>query len=58
MTERQPNSERDPGEERETTDDLGYREEQEDRAYERAEPGSQPPTSSDPEPDHEPADAG
>jgi hypothetical protein len=56
MAEREPNIQPDP--DREATDDLGYRDEGEDRAYERAEPGSQPPTSSDPEPDQEPPDAG
>jgi hypothetical protein len=40
------------------TDDLGYRDNEEDRAYERAQPDGQPPISSDPEPDAEPADAG
>ncbi len=38
--------------------DLGYRDNEEERAYERAEPGSRPPTSSEPEPDNEPPNAG
>jgi hypothetical protein len=41
-----------------TTDDLGYRDSEEERAYERAQPESQPTVSSEPEPDAEPADAG
>ncbi len=44
--------------EREETTDLGYRDTDEERAYERAEPGDRPPTSSEPEPDAEPPDAG
>jgi hypothetical protein len=40
------------------TDDLGYRENEEERAYERAQPDDQPEVSSDPEPDTEAADAG
>lgn len=40
------------------TDDLGYRDDEENRAYERAQPDSQPAVSAEPEPDGEPADAG
>jgi hypothetical protein len=40
------------------TDDLGYRDDEEERAYERAQPNDQPEVSSDPEPETEPADAG
>jgi hypothetical protein len=40
------------------TDDLGYRDGEEGRAYERAQPDAQPEVSSEPEPDAEPADAG
>jgi hypothetical protein len=40
------------------TDDLGFRDDEENRAYEDAQPDSQPEVSSDPEPDGEPADAG
>jgi hypothetical protein len=40
------------------TDDLGFRDDEENRAYERAQPDSQPEVSSEPEPDGEPADAG
>jgi len=40
------------------TDDLGYREDEEQRAYERAQPDSQPTVSAEPEPEREPTDAG
>lgn len=40
------------------TDDIGYREDEEERAYERAQPDSQPTVDSDPEPDSEPANTG
>jgi hypothetical protein len=40
------------------TGDLGYRDDEENRAYERGQPDSQPEVSSEPEPDDEPADAG
>jgi hypothetical protein len=40
------------------TDDLGYRDDQEERAYERAQSEDQPQVSPDPESDAEPADAG
>ena len=55
------NIERQPGQPKVTpddTDDLGYRENEEERAYERAQPDEQPTVSSEPEPDDEPADAG
>lgn len=48
-----PTKPRDP-----ETDDLGYRDDEENRAYERAQPDAQPEVSSDPEPDTEPSDAG
>jgi hypothetical protein len=57
-----PAGEREPGHqtehEREETSDLGYRDTEEERAYEKAQPSSQPEVSSEPEPDAEPADAG
>jgi hypothetical protein len=40
------------------TDDLGFSDDEENRAYEEAQPDSQPTVSSEPEPDAEPADAG
>lgn len=40
------------------TDDLGYRDNEEEKAYERAHSDAQPEVSSEPEPDTEPADAG
>jgi len=40
------------------SDDLGYRDNEEERAYDKAQPDSQPEVSSEPEPDREPADAG
>ena len=40
------------------SDDLGYSDNEENRAYERSQPDSQPEVSSEPEPDGEPADAG
>jgi hypothetical protein len=40
------------------TDDLGFSDDEENRAYEDAQPDSQPEVSSEPEPDAEPADAG
>lgn len=40
------------------TDDLGYRDNEEDRAYERAKPEAAPQVSHDPNPDAESADAG
>ncbi len=40
------------------TDDLGFSDDEENRAYERSQPDSQPEVSSEPEPDGEPADAG
>jgi hypothetical protein len=52
-------SERKPGESAaDQADDLGYRDDEEERAYERAQPDSQPEVSSEPEPDCEPTDAG
>jgi hypothetical protein len=59
-----PSAQRDPGPQDES-DDPTDREPEHDEpnvdegdAYERAQPSSQPTVSSDPEPDHEPADAG
>ncbi len=40
------------------TDDLGFSDDEENRAYEKSQPDSQPTVSSEPEPDGEPADAG
>ncbi len=40
------------------TNDLGFSDDEENRAYERAQPDSQPEVSSEPEPGGEPADAG
>ncbi len=54
----QPDSEPTPTESPEATDDLGFRDDEENRAYEAAQPDSQPEVSAEPEPDGEPADAG
>jgi hypothetical protein len=52
-------SERKPGQTAaDQTDDLGYRDDEEERAYEHAQPDSQPEVSSEPEPDREQPDAG
>jgi hypothetical protein len=53
-----PDSDSPPAESPEATDDLGFSDDEENRAYEKAQPDSQPTVSSEPEPDHEPADAG
>jgi len=59
-----PSAQRDPGPQDES-DDPTHREPEHDEpnvdeqdAYERAQPSSQPTVSSDPEPDHDPANAG
>jgi hypothetical protein len=57
MSER-PDSDTPPTETSEETDDLGFRDDEENRAYERAQPDSQPEVSAEPEPDDEPANAG
>ena len=57
MSER-PDSDSPPTESPEETDDLGFSDDEENRAYERAQPDSQPEVSAEPEPDEEPADAG
>lgn len=48
----------DPNRQPVDTDDLGYSDDEEERAYEEAQPDAQPTVSSDPEPDEDPANAG
>ncbi len=54
----QPDSDAPSPDSPDATDDLGFRDDEENRAYEAAQPDSQPKVSSEPEPDGEPADAG